>query len=106
MLLHAPSRKGLVILIPVGCLARTLKRTSLGATFRPPRGPAGLIACLSPIEKWVLLGPVARSPDLLFSSFVAELSPTERSLEQGAVLNGHSVSQSKEIYQTISMVTP
>ena len=77
-LLLAPSREGLVILRSRGCLARKLK-CLLGALLWPPRGPAGLGACLSPIEMWVLLGPVARGPGLLFSLFVAELSPTEKS---------------------------
>ena len=74
-LLLAPSREGLVAPNPVGCLARTLKNL-LGTLLWPPRGPAGLGACLSPIEKWVFLGPVARGPDLLFSLFVAEQTPS------------------------------
>ena len=82
MLQHTPSREGLVILNPVGCLAHTLKRTSLGPSFGRQEVPAGPVACLSPEEMWVLLGPVARGPGFAVHLVHSQTTPSEqRSLE-------------------------
>ena len=79
MLLLAPSREGLVAPNPVVAWLATLREPPWDPPFSRQEVPAGLVACLSLIEKWVLLGPVARGPGLLFSSFVAEPTPTELS---------------------------
>ena len=91
-LLLAPSREGLVAPNPVGCLARTLKRTSLGPSFGRQEVPAGPVACLSPEEMWVLLGPVARGPGFAVQLVRGRTGThrEQRTLEQGAVLHCHS----------------
>ena len=75
-----PRREGLVVLNPGVAWLATL-RDSLGPSFGRQEVLQAWEPACSPIEKWVLLGPVARGPGLLFSSFMAEPTPTESSLE-------------------------